>query len=66
MKSRKLYVYVFFLTFIAAALPCSEQSSRENTENTRTKAYVPLDMPYSDHRLIEKQRKEFLSDSGKK
>ena len=29
-------------------------------------AYIPLDMPYSEHKLIDKYRKEFMSDFGRK
>ncbi|MGI5172402.1 transglycosylase SLT domain-containing protein [Treponema sp. OMZ 840] len=29
-------------------------------------AYVPLDIPYSEHKLIDKYRKEFMSDFGRK
>ncbi|WP_428768418.1 transglycosylase SLT domain-containing protein [Treponema sp. HNW] len=29
-------------------------------------AYIPLDIPYSEHKLIDKYRKEFMSDFGRK
>ena len=29
-------------------------------------AYIPLDMPYSEHKLIDKYRTEFMSDFGRK
>jgi len=70
-KTVKKKFFAAALRLAAAVLffPCSAQSIETpavaSVQNERP-AYVPLDIPYSDHKLIAKYRKEFLSDYSQK
>jgi len=51
----------------------TENTAEEPSDSAKTPAqpeetavYIPLDIPYSEHKLIDKYRKEFLSDFGRK